>query len=100
MTVLHWKAGAVGTYLNPANWVEGVAPGPGDIAIIADPSGPSFYPASVNPSLLSSFGQAAPPGDAIVGQTINFTPTMASTTVPQFSNTSFAADTTINVAGP
>ena len=48
MRVLHWKAGAAGAYLDPANWVEGVAPGPGDTAIIGDPSGPTFYPASVN----------------------------------------------------
>ena len=82
MRVLNWKTGAVGAYLDPANWVEGVAPGPGDIAIITDPSGPSFYPAGVNPQLLSSFGQAAPPGDAIAGQTIDFTPSMASTTTP------------------
>ncbi len=26
MAVLHWKIGAVGAYLDPANWVEGVAP--------------------------------------------------------------------------
>ena len=99
MAVLHWKIGAVGAYLDPANWVEGVAPGPGDTAIIADPSGPTFYPAGVNPSFLSSLGLSAPPGDTIVGQTINFTPTTASTTTPQLSNTTFAADTTINVTG-
>ena len=100
MAVLNWKTGAVGAYLDPANWVEGVAPGPGDTAIIADPSGPTFYPASVNPTFLSSVGLSAPPGDAIVGQTIDFTPNMASTTTPQLSNTTFAADTTINVTGP
>src|SRR5690348_3059263 len=99
MRVLNWKTGAVGAYLDPANWVEGIAPGPGDTAIITDPSGPTFYPASVNPSLLSSFGLSAPPGDGIVGQTIDFTPSMASTTTPQLSNTTFAADTTINVTG-
>jgi len=27
MAVLHWKTGAVGAYLDPVNWVEGVAPG-------------------------------------------------------------------------
>src|SRR4051812_9799841 len=99
MAGLHWKTGAGGAYLDPANWVEGVAPGPGDTAIIADPSGPSFYPAGVNPSFLSSLGLPTPPGDTIVGQTIDFTPTMASTTTPQLSNTTFAADTTINVTG-
>src|ERR1051325_7938068 len=80
MSVLHWKTGVVGPYLDPANWVEGVAPGPGDTAIIADPSGPTFYPAGVNPSFLSSLGLSAPPGNAIVGQTIDFTPTTDSTT--------------------
>jgi hypothetical protein len=99
MAVLHWKIGAVGAYLDSANWVEGVAPGAGDTAIIADPSGPTFYPASVDPSFLSSLGLSAPPGDTIVGQTINFTPSTASTTTPQLSNTTFAADTTINVTG-
>ena len=99
MAVLHWKIGAVGAYLDPANWVEGVAPGSGDTAIIADPSGPTFYSAAVNPSFLSSLGLSAPPGDTIVGQTINFTPSTASTTTPQLSNTTFAADTTINVTG-
>src|SRR3954468_20692631 len=99
MAVLHWKIGAVGTYLDPTNWVEGVAPGPGDTAIIADPSGPTFYPAGVNPFFLSSLGLAAPPGDTIVGQTIDFTPSLDSTTTPQLSNTTFAADTTINVTG-
>ena len=99
MAVLHWKTGAVGAYLNPANWVEGVAPGAGDTAIISDPSGPTFYSAAVNPSFLSSLGLAAPPGDTIVGQTINVMPTTASTTTPQLSNTTFAADTKINVTG-
>ena len=99
MAVLHWKIGAVGAYLDPANWVEGVAPGSSDTAIIADPSGPTFYPASVDPSSLSSLGLSAPPGDTIVGQTINFTQSMASTTTPQLSNTTFDADTTINVIG-
>src|SRR5262245_15991764 len=99
MAVRHWKIGAVGAYLDPVNWVEGVAPGPGDTAIIADPSGPTFYPAAVNPSFLSSLGLTAPPGDTIVGQTINFMPTTASTTTPQLSNTTFDADTTINVTG-
>jgi len=99
MAVLHWKIGAVGAYLDPANWVEGVAPGSGDTVVIADTSGPAFYSASVNPSILSSLGMSAPPGEIIVGQTINFTPTTASTTTPQLSNTTFAADTTINVTG-
>jgi hypothetical protein len=99
MAVRHWKIGAVGAYLDPVDWVEGVAPGSGDTAVIADPSGPTFYPASVDPFSLSSLGQAAPSGDTIVGQTIDFTPSTASTTTPQFSNTTFAADTTINVTG-
>jgi len=99
MTVLHWKIGAVGACLDPATWVEGVAPGAGDTAIISDPSGPTFYPAAVNPSFLSSLGLTAPPGDTIVGQTINFTPSTASTTTPQLSNTTFAEDTTIDVTG-
>src|SRR4051794_39757459 len=97
--VRHWKTGAVGAYLNSANWVEGVAPGPGDTAIISDPSGPNFYPAGVNPSFLSSLGLSTPPGDTIVGQTIDFTPSLDSSTTPQLSNTIFAADTTINVTG-
>jgi len=33
MAVLHWKIGAVGAYLDSANWIEGVAPGAGDTAI-------------------------------------------------------------------
>ena len=100
MAVRNWKIGAIGAYFDPTNWVEGVAPGPGDTAIIADPSGPTFYPASVSPDFLSSVGLPAPPGDTIEGQTIDFTPSMASTTTPQLSNTTFAADTTINVTGP
>src|SRR5215469_13175467 len=99
MAVLHWKIGAVGAYLDHANWVEDVAPGSGDTAVIADPSGPTFYPASVDPSFLSSLGQSAPPGDMIVGQATNFTSSMVSTTTPQLSNTTFASDTTINVTG-
>jgi Ca2+-binding RTX toxin-like protein len=99
MALLHWKTGAVGAYFDPANWVEGVPPGPGDTTIIADPSGPNFYPVGVNPSFSSSIGVSAPPGDTITGQTIDFTPTTASTTTPQLSNTLFAAGTTINVTG-
>ena len=87
----------LGDYLDPANWAEGVAPGPGDTAIITDASGPSFYPAGVDPVFLSTLGLAAPSGYTIVGQTINFTPNTASTTAPQLSRTTFAADTTINV---
>jgi hypothetical protein len=30
MSVRNWKVGAVGVYFDPTNWVEGVAPGPGD----------------------------------------------------------------------
>jgi hypothetical protein len=100
MAIRNWKIGATGTYFDPANWVEGSAPGPGDTAIIADPSGPTFYPADVNPSFLSSVGLPAPQGDTIAGQTIDFTPTMASTTQPQITNTTFAAGTTIDVVGP
>jgi hypothetical protein len=59
----------IGAYLM-TSWVEGVAPGPGDTAIIADPSGrPSIRERQ---SRLPVIGRpACPPGDTIEGQTID-----------------------------
>ena len=100
MRVLNWKIGAVGACLDPANWVEGVAPGPGDTANIPGGSGPEFYPPDVDPDFLSNLGEPAPPGDTIAGETINFTPVASTNVLPQLSNTTFAANTALNVAGP
>ena len=100
MRVLNWKIGAVGAYLDPANWVEGVAPGPGDTANIPGGSGPEFYPPDVDPDFLSNLGEPAPPGDTIASETINFTPVASTNVLPQLSNTTFAANTALNVAGP
>jgi hypothetical protein len=101
MGLFHWKAGTAGFYFDPANWVEGITPGVGDVAVVAGDSGPDFFPPGVDPNFLSNAGIPAPPGDTITGQTIDFVPpATAGSNVAQFSNTTFAADTTINVAGP
>lgn len=98
MAVRNWKTGTSGFYFDPANWVGGVAPGSGDIANISGASGPEFFSSAANPIDFSP--NPAPAGDTISGQTINFTPPASITiNTPSLSNTTFSADTTINIVG-
>jgi hypothetical protein len=89
---LTWQAGFAGNYTDPAHWIGGIAPGPGDTAVI---TGPQPYFTDL---------QMATQGDTISGQTIDFNAGPAysqrNPLLGFLGQTTFAPDTTLNVTGP
>ena len=81
-----WKAGTDGYYTAGANWLGGVAPVPGDTAIIIS-STPWFTDAE------------ATHGDTIVQQTLDFQANSGIPLVSILGQTTFAANTTLNFIG-
>ncbi|MBV9997689.1 MAG: hypothetical protein JO015_01120 [Verrucomicrobia bacterium] len=81
-----WKAGTNGSYTAGANWVGGVAPGPGDTALITG-SSPWFTDSE------------ATNGDTIAQQALDFEAGPGSPIVGILGQTTFAADTILNCAG-